>query len=94
MGIYYSVFTNVFTNLFFCEILLSDQTKELKVKLYEIDYNPILCTKRSDQVGKFYMAEYSSKVVIEAKNREEATEKFHQGNHGLINTLTLLEEAS
>lgn len=63
------------------------------MKLYEVDYNPILCTKHSNQVGKFYMAEYSNKMIIEAKDREEAIEKFHQGNHGYINTLTLLEAA-
>ncbi len=59
------------------------------MKLFEIDYSPILCTKYSNQVGKFYLAEYSNKVLIEAATREEAIERFYQGNNALINSVVV-----
>lgn len=56
------------------------------MKLYEVTYQPIVCGPNSNyrNLHDYILAEHQDSVVIEAESKEQAIEKFHQGNNGLI----------
>lgn len=95
-GTNFYVFTFVFTLLFVHEILVSDRTRELKMKVFEVTYQPIKCSPSQNykNLRDYVLGEYTNTVIIVAENKEAAIERFYQCNNGYVDSVRFIEEAS